>query len=582
MGMNLKIKHKILALLFVIIIIFSGIIILYIVPKVNGIIEERTVVKLKELSDIPYGVIEKYYAQFKEGKLSESDAQQAAKDFIRDFRYDNGVGYFWLNDMAKPIPHLIMHPTAPALEGIELNDVKYDVALGKGKNLFVAFREVAEAKGEGIVDYMWPKPTTEGLTEDQPKLSYIKLFEEWNWVVGTGVYIDDLKAIQNKIFIEVSLITLTIILFSIVVSIIIIVPFNKSLLKIVVNLDKYQEYDFRDRIDVKGKDELAEISTAFNKVSDGLSLLLGNIKEISNGVSRGFGFIEDDLVVLSETSKQTTLNSSDISAIIEETAATAELVKESVDTADESIDAISKNVSQGKTLAEEVNERALRLKAESSKAIESAQHVYENVKTRLEGAIEKAKKVEDINGLLESILSIAGQTNLLALNASIEAARAGDAGRGFAVVANEIKKLADDSTQQVENIKETVDQIKGSVYILIEDSEEVLGFIDKKVLPDYEKLIDMGSQYELDANTFAKLLNELNDTTTSLAKVIDSIAISMQEVVLATRSGAEGIEKILEMNVDVTNKSKHIHDVAKHNIDIIEELNNLVKKYRVK
>lgn len=115
-------------------------------------------------------------------------------------RYDNGVGYIWVNDTTRPVPRMIMHPTLPELDGKIMDDTSFNCAEGTGKNLFSAFRDVCEAEGAGYVDYLWPKPTSKGLSKEVPKLSYVSLFKEWQWVIGSGVYIDDIDKDVAKRF----------------------------------------------------------------------------------------------------------------------------------------------------------------------------------------------------------------------------------------------------------------------------------------------------------------------------------------------------------------------------------------------
>jgi serine phosphatase RsbU (regulator of sigma subunit)/signal transduction histidine kinase len=122
------------------------------------------------------------------------EAAQKSMDHIRNIRYDQGTGYFWINDTTEPFPKMVMHPISPELEGEVLDDPIYNCALGKNENLFKAFVDVCKADGEGFVDYRWPKPTEEGLTEPMPKLSYVRLYEPLGWIVGTGVYTDDIDA----------------------------------------------------------------------------------------------------------------------------------------------------------------------------------------------------------------------------------------------------------------------------------------------------------------------------------------------------------------------------------------------------
>ncbi len=122
------------------------------------------------------------------------DAAEKTKDTIRNMRYDHGTGYFWINDISRPSAKMVMHPLFPELEGKVLDDPKYNCALGKNVNLFQAFVDVCEANDTGFVDYLWPKPTQNGLTEPAPKLSYVRLHRPLGWIVGTGVYMDGIAA----------------------------------------------------------------------------------------------------------------------------------------------------------------------------------------------------------------------------------------------------------------------------------------------------------------------------------------------------------------------------------------------------
>ncbi len=135
------------------------------------------------------------------GKAFSSVLMDSQSEKIPDEVPDEvGLGYVWVNDVGKPYPRMLMHPTIPNLDGRILDDKRFNCALGRKKNLFVAMVEVAEKGGEGFVDYVWPKPTKDGLAEEQPKLSYVRLIPEWKWIVGTGIYVDDAldKAIEKS------------------------------------------------------------------------------------------------------------------------------------------------------------------------------------------------------------------------------------------------------------------------------------------------------------------------------------------------------------------------------------------------
>ena len=147
----------------------------------------------KHMVTIGLRLMDEIYQKYRHGLISEDDAKMEAKYLIQNMRYDDGVGYLWINDMGTSVPKMIMHPTMPHLNGTILDDPKYYCTIPEKKNLFVAFVDACRAHGEGYVDYLWPKPLKDGFTEDQPKISYVALFKPWQWVVGTGVYIEDIE-----------------------------------------------------------------------------------------------------------------------------------------------------------------------------------------------------------------------------------------------------------------------------------------------------------------------------------------------------------------------------------------------------
>lgn len=123
--------------------------------------------------------------------LSEAQAQAAAE--ISRLRYDNGTGYVWINDTTEPYPKMIMHPITSELDGQILDASKYNHALpmGKEQNLYQAIVELCQTHGKGFINYLGSKTTKDGLIPEVPMLAYVRLFPDWNWIVGTTIYIDD-------------------------------------------------------------------------------------------------------------------------------------------------------------------------------------------------------------------------------------------------------------------------------------------------------------------------------------------------------------------------------------------------------
>lgn len=149
--------------------------------------------RLRNIVESSMTIVDGFHKKALSGEMSMEEAQQQAKLAVQNISYDKN-NYLWINDMGEPTPKMVMHPKVPALNGKELNNPKFNCANGVGENLFVAMVNTCkEADGEGFVSYVWPKPTDEGLIPNVKKLSYVKLFKPWGWVMGTGVYVDDAK-----------------------------------------------------------------------------------------------------------------------------------------------------------------------------------------------------------------------------------------------------------------------------------------------------------------------------------------------------------------------------------------------------
>lgn len=175
-----------------------------IIPFVEKQIMVQKQHAIRQVIEIAYGIVEDSAKLIHESHISLTEAQERARHALKEIRYSNN-NYFWINDTGKPIPRMIMHPTEPNLDGKLLDDPKFNIAKstyhglnGAEKNLdnlnlFVACNEVAEKSNHGYITYFWSKPTTDGgvTGELYQKLSYVKLFKPWGWVIGSGIYVDD-------------------------------------------------------------------------------------------------------------------------------------------------------------------------------------------------------------------------------------------------------------------------------------------------------------------------------------------------------------------------------------------------------
>ncbi|WP_321531658.1 cache domain-containing protein [uncultured Desulfuromonas sp.] len=154
---------------------------------------ERRRQEMKNIVGLALSYVEEQYSDSRAKLISPYQAQQNAIEHIRLLRYDQGVGYLWINSMDQPVPEMIMHPMLPHLDGKALDSPSFNSLAGEKGNFFSKVVSICAEKKEGFVRYLWPKPTAQGLTVQQPKISFVRLFEPWQWVVGTGVYIDDIE-----------------------------------------------------------------------------------------------------------------------------------------------------------------------------------------------------------------------------------------------------------------------------------------------------------------------------------------------------------------------------------------------------
>jgi methyl-accepting chemotaxis protein len=434
-------------------------------------------IELKHLAELALGIVKEEHAAAQKGDIAAADAQKRAMARVAALRYGNN-DYFWINDMQ---PRMVMHPMKPEMNGNDLSTNKDP----NGKALFVEFVNVVRKDGAGFVSYEWPKP---GFNQPQPKLSYVVGFAPWSWVIGTGVYIDDLSA-QTWASTQRSLIAAgLVLLLALAVSMFVAQGITKPLQRMTVAMNDLAGGKLDVEVPGIGRrDEVGEMAEAVEVFK-------------SNAVARQ----ELEAEQKETEARAVAMRKSDMNKLANEFEGAVGQIVETVSSASSELEASAGTLTSTAERAQELTTMVAAASEEASTNVQSVASATEEMASsvneisrqvqdsaRMAGdAVDQARKTNDrvgelskaaarIGDVVELINTIAGQTNLLALNATIEAARAGEAGRGFAVVASEVKALAEQTAKATGEIGQQISGIQAATQDSVNAIKEISGTIEK-------------------------------------------------------------------------------------------------------
>ena len=578
-----KMQWKIISIFVITALIFIAGMTGYYLPATGEALMEEKRIATRNVVEVASSIAKHFHEQASEGVLSGEDAKTAAAETIRDLLF-NGDEYFWINDLDNI---MIMHPTTPSLEGKDVSGLK-----DKKGNFFLRdMTTLARDKGEGFYTYYWQKQNSE---IPLPKVSFVMQFKPWGWIIGSGIFVDDVEAQVTAFRYHVLLPTLIAVILLIGVVLLIVRSITRPLHKGVAFAKEVADGNLDTNLDVRQQDEVGVLAESMRIM---VSNLKEKIAEANKATEEAAQEAERARIAMGEAeeakkqaerAKSEGMNAAaeQISGIVERVTSAAEELSAQVEQSSRGSELQRERAGETATAMEEMNATVLEVAKNASSAAENANNAKEQAEEGAEvvkQVVDAINKVQDqatvlkdnmtvlgsqadgIGQIMNVISDIADQTNLLALNAAIEAARAGDAGRGFAVVADEVRKLAEKTMAATKEVGNSIQAIQDGT---------------RKNIAETDKAVEVVGESTGLAAKAGGMLHEILMLSETNADQVRSIATGAEEQSAASEEinrGTEEINRISSETSEAMNQSaKAVSELAQ----LAQEMQRLVEEMR--